>query len=672
MNIVYGNKQTKLFFDEKNGYLEAIEYNGNKILLHSKLWSIQSVNGEISISDMNRFNAIDYKNILKLFWEGESAKVVVTLKAETEKIRWQINVDLLNGNAINKVQFPIIEGMNFSKENYLLVTWQNGTIIKNPIEALLSKNKQIPFWMGRGKMAYENDYPAGLSFQYGAFYAPEQYGYYFSTEDSEAYIKSYTYQYNSEKNGLDFLLTNYPANMGKASNYCMPYDFVLQLFEGDWQDATKIYRDWAINQKWCSKRLIEKDIPKNVLKTDLWRVNHTNDALGTRTEEYFETSKFLRDFLNCNLALHWYGWNLNEEHDWDTPDYFDDERIKMGWPQKLIEWNKRFDEEGIVKIPYTNARLWERTTKSFQEQNITAAAVKDENGQILNEPWTPVQHLTTICPACAVWQNKVVDMCREFVVDEGFDGAYLDQVGSFNATLCFDETHPHPRGGGFWWNDSYHNMLKNVKKLMGDERFITTESCCETYIDVFDLFLILDMNFRDTGFNGVAGTGIAEEVPLLSMIYGDYALSYGSICRFDDLPERFEYYLMRNTLWGIIPSIEAGDEGQLKDGKQHLASAKRAVDFFKANKELILYGRLCDVPKVYGGEELSIKWDINSEDGNKYSYVDNFSSVYAVIWESSEGKKYLFAYNFSDKLQKAKILEKEYELQGKEFLSVAL
>ena len=366
--------------------------------------------------------------------------------------------------------------------------------------------------------------------------------------------------------------------------------------------------------------------------------------------------------------MHWYGWNLNKEHDWDTPDYFDDEKRRMGWPEQLRQWNKRFSDEGIVKIPYTNARLWERTTKSFIEKNIAAAAIKGEDGEIFNEPWTAEQHLTTICPSCAVWQNKVVDMCREFVVEEGFDGAYLDQVASFNAMLCFDERHSHSCGGGTWWNDSYHRMLRSVRALLGNESIMTTESCCETYIDIFDLFLILDTNFQETGFNAVMGNGQAESVPLFSMIYGDYALAYGSVCRFTDRIDRFEFNFMRNILWGAIPSVEAGDMVQLNSGQQHLEIIKRGVDFYKMHKNMFLYGRLCEIPH-YTCEMCEIDWSGIKEGttSETYTYVDKFPAVCIVIWEDSNGKKYVIAYNYSNCVQKIDLAVSQFMIEPKSF-----
>ena len=251
-------------------------------------------------------------------------------------------------------------------------------------------------------------------------------------------------------------------------------------------------------------------------------------------------------------------------------------------------------------------------------------------------------------------------------MEPGFDGIYLDQIGSFNATLCFDESHPHPLGGGTWWNDSYHNMLRGIRNVLGDERIITTESCCETYIDFFDIFLVLDTCFQHTGFNWLTEGGDTVSLPLFSMIYGDYALSYGSACQFIDRNDRFEYKFVRNLIWGILPCVEGGNEEELKrdDAPEKLAVLKRAVDFYKENKEIFLYGRLCEIPACEC-KTLDMDWEID-EVG---TYVDTFPAICASTWESKDGDKYIFAYNFIDSECTFKAKGNEYTVDGKGFRS---
>lgn len=667
--ITIQSENTEVCFDSQNGRLQEIIYGDRHIALQSKLWKIHTTAGELTIDDMDRFYVQSYDGVRKLFWENDSAKVCVTVCVAERKIRWNINVEIFDDNtAIGKVMFPVLEGLKFENDNYLLITWQNGHLLKNPIEGLLSRGEKVQSYVGRGVYAFESEYPAGLSFQYTSYYSPSEYGYYFSTEDSEAYIKTYGYYYNKEQNALDYILTNYPENMGKTKGYCMPYDFVLEMFDGDWQTATNIYRHWATNQKWCIKRLSEKKMPKSIADIDLWRINHTNYDLGTRTDEYFETSVKLRDYLDCNLALHWYGWNMRDFHGQDYPDYISDEKKAEGWPNELLKWNERFSKEGIYKIPFTNARLWEKTSPTFKSCNAAASAVKNEQGEVPEEYWGDIVDLRPMCPATPMWHNKVVDYCREYIADCGFDGVYLDQIASFNATLCFDETHPHPIGGGNWWNNSYHNMIRSVRSLLGDEKILTTESCCETYIDVLDLFLVLDTNMQYGALNSLTSSGISMSVPLFGMIYGEHALSYGSICRFSDRVDRFEYNLVRNTLWGILPCIEGIDMNELKNGAQHLEITKKVVDFFKQHKETIIYGRICEVP-VYSCKTLEIDWEGKSEGsaGGRFTYSETYPAVNVVVWQKSDGTKIMFAFNHSENEETFEIDGKSYSIAPKSF-----
>jgi len=106
--IIFEKGQSHLLFDEKNGYLDQIEYNGRTIPLRSKLWKIETSDGILEINDMTSFKTQAYSDMLKLFWENEKALVTVTLRAGDDgKVYWNINVDLYDGRGVNKVIFPM-------------------------------------------------------------------------------------------------------------------------------------------------------------------------------------------------------------------------------------------------------------------------------------------------------------------------------------------------------------------------------------------------------------------------------------------------------------------------------------------------------------------------------------------------------------------------------------
>ena len=659
----FGTKDIMFSFAEDTGILLGIETAFGRFAANSCLWAVSAGNRTYTLADMEEFFYTCTPNILKLNWCGKGIRVTVQLISVQGTVRWRIFVDATDKTPVEQVQFPIFQGLTFGQEEYLLLPYQNGTLLKNPVQNLFQKQVEVPFWLGRGRGAYINEYPAGFSYQFIACYSSEENGLYFATEDGEAYIKTFACQLSSSGKGWDYSVTNYPENIGTATSYAMPYDFVLETFRGNWATAGQRYRRWAIRQKWCAQKLSERQLPAGVTSVDLWRINHMNYALGTRTQEYFDTSVQLAKQLDCTLGLHWYGWNMGA-HDVDYPEYIKDEKKAEGWPEELANWNRRFSEAGIYKIPYINARLWEHKTKSWEAEGAYGAAIKERDGKPKVEPWNGYG-LIPMCPASVQWQNKCRDLCEEYVLNPGFDGVYLDQVASFNAKLCFDPTHSHPLGGGMWWNASYHSLLENARNVIGYDKVITTESCCETYTDVFDLFLLLDTNFQRFGFNTMMEGLHSQPVPLFNMIYGSHALSYGSICRFSDDPANFAYNLIRNTLWGFIPTVEGGAQEELDApaSAEHLRILKQVVAFYQANKPMFLYGRLLDTAQC-GPETVTLEWEID-EVGRK---TQTLPAAEAALWETAEGKQLVAVYNFSDTSVTVSAFGKTLTVEAKSFL----
>ena len=131
--LTFGNDRVKLQFDPVKGYLEGFTYQGMFTALHSKLWQVEAGNAMLDIGGMQRFSGEVLDNVLHLVWENEAARVAVTLRAEEDKLYWNLQTELSQAS-VGKVEFPIFEGLRFTTDNELIVTWQNGRILKNPVE----------------------------------------------------------------------------------------------------------------------------------------------------------------------------------------------------------------------------------------------------------------------------------------------------------------------------------------------------------------------------------------------------------------------------------------------------------------------------------------------------------------------------------------------------------
>lgn len=645
-----------------DGSLKHISYDGREIFKNSPLWKIKCKNYEYSIKDMTAFSFNSSDNYIELLWENDKLRVSVLINYD-DGYKFNLSAHLYNDEGIEKVIFPIFNNLKAicpeESHDYLMLPYQNGWLVKNPIK-LLKSDKTMPFWLGHNGNKYENDYPTPYTFQFFSYYCEETFGCYLATEDAEAYTKTIGF-YAENESDMSFAVTNYPENIGSATEYFIPYASVLKFHTGDWQNAAELYREWALGQKWVKGTLKERGINPLVEKTDLWRINHTHYALGTRTDEYFKTSLLLKERLDCELALHWYGWNMGE-HDVNYPEYISRERYAEGWGDKLTAWADKFHENNIVVLPYVNARLWDGSSVSWDECNAKDSALKDENNEIYSEPWKPGIPLHPMCPATELWNKRIGDFSN-YVKENHLDGLYVDQTGSYKATLCFDKSHSHPVGGGCWYKNGYTSSINRLRAKSGKDKIFTTESCCETYIDVFDLFLTLDTTIMYNGFfQHFVGNDNATVLPLFNMIYGDCAVSYGSCLGFSYDISAFEYNFMHNLLFGLVPTIEGFEMSEYSEADEHFDVMKRAVDFYKQHKDLFLYGRICGIPS-YSGEMYDIYFDSSKKD-----IVLHRPAVIQAIWESDTKERYYIAYNISHKDISVEVNGNTFTALAKQFI----
>jgi hypothetical protein len=581
-------KKFKLCFDEKNGGILKIE-NGNKSIAFSELgWMVELADKTQVTKKCGLVFSYEHSDVLSLNWKNEDISVAVTIFSEDGMLKSKIKVDS-DAQPITRVNYPLYVGVKQLDGDRLLLPWQNGLIVKDPIKNLIAPEKKIRFWMGRGDGKYENDYPAQFSYQFFAYYSNSGEGYYMSCDDGNAYIKTMGVYNSNEEGRLDFRFINYPENMGKVYSYEIPYNYCFSFIDEGWKSAAKTYRSWAVNQKWYVP-LDKRSISKQIDELNFVRINHEHYRLGTDDKEYYQTSKMIKERLECKPLMHWYGWNKAPKHgDWypEMADWSD-----PVWYSGLKNRNSQLDGIGVKKIPYVNVHLWDKKLKSFDEENAENYLIMGENLKIADEPWIPEGTLYAVCHSTEKIKEKAKKLFSRLVTRDGFDGIYIDQVASFNATLCFNAEHGHPVGGGRWWADEYHDMIGSFRKSMPEDKILTTESCCECYHDLFDMFLILDTTLP-FGFSNVCGTENADSIPLFAMIYGDSAVAYGSVCKFENNDDQFEFNYMRNILFGMIPTAE-GIEAIHADDTKKWEILKRGVDFFKQNREVLIYGILDD------------------------------------------------------------------------------
>ena len=471
---------------------------------------------------------------LHLYWkditldtETKSVNVHATVRLDESSLSyWKIDVEN-NSRQFGtwEVTYPLIKGLSASEDEEMQLAYPDfiGCLLKNPVKRIPEKIDDDP------RPPQVMSYPsARCNMQFSTlFEAKNNNGLYLATHDPKANVKKFGYDVDVKDKSLKYSIRNYPEGMGipgSQSTYRMPYEVVVGVYEGDWITASKIYREWVTNQKWCAKGKLaqRKDIPQWYLNTPIWFVSWTE---GMATNKLIPLAKY----LDVPTAFQWYGWT---ENPFDTyyPDYFPS-------IEGFSKMAKELQNAGVKIVPYINSRIWDMNSKSWAREHPDWAACKTpfmmfddlisyskwptcawQDLAIVKEHWAD-NPFAVMCPTTTVWQNKLPEIVTRMVSEMGVNGVYMDQTASCQPAYCFDPGHGHPLGGGHHWIDGNRKGIELTHeraRKVNPDIILTTEDFAEPYIDVFDGLLACNTSVI-----------IPDHIPLFDYVYSGYCLLYG-------------------------------------------------------------------------------------------------------------------------------------------------
>lgn len=378
------------------------------------------------------------------------------------------------------------------------------------------------------------------SMQFNAYYGAQG-GLYLATHDGDANLKGFLFKPMTVLNTpvMTYEVQNYPPDSGVAgTGYAQEFATVIGPFAGDWYDAARIYRAWALQQKWCrlGPTRDRTDITPAIKNGAYWMMapldfvpsNEPHMRKLARTLPIEEVQKRARTInVESTLAM------VREAH-----QYF-------GYP--MILWcNEWFDGGGDTSPPryvpmnrldaYLAALHKEFTNVLFSahiqpkrystqvreyDQQVIDSLEKTPGGQLHIGPVMPGEsddvHAYP-CWATKWWQDFWADKTRARA-KLGIDGFHIDELGSATSfdVQCFNRDHGHPIGGGTLYAETRRNMVtvlrENGRKVRPDFA-AHHEVLNEIYIDVADAA-------------EVCTSPSNHNIPLYEAVYHDYNFIMG-------------------------------------------------------------------------------------------------------------------------------------------------
>jgi hypothetical protein len=178
-------------------------------------------------------------------------------------------------------------------------------------------------------------------------------------------------------------------------------------------------------------------------------------------------------------------------------------------------------------IPYINGQLFDTFIPRWKDDNAMAAVQKFPDQTMKTDghdvPLNPhLEHFDGItsavmCPHTKYWQDVMRETVLEIVMDLGFDGCYVDQVGNGEQRNCGDPTHGHSIHGGSFWAEAFYTIMGDVRanltKTKPKSAMFMTEGIVE--------------EVAGPGFDILLGLSWKEDA-IWHAIYGGYGYATGS------------------------------------------------------------------------------------------------------------------------------------------------
>lgn len=544
------------------------------------------------------------KNLWKLVWKGldlpgEAGAVDVTaavkLAGNSPASAWTISVDCRSSSwGLFETQYPYLRKIVANGEADVMLPAQmlGERVWRKHAAPAAPEEFNYPGW-----------YPMVAAYMKGGA------GLYFAAHDPDSRNKRLIAMKDH-----DLRLETMVENAGLAGKAAKGpgYPVVIATYRGDWWQAAKLYRRWALKQKWCAKgKLADRgDHPRRMSESHAWTL-----TIGSPRSCSNFVAQVKARYPDAKLAIEWTQW-ANQPFDVDYPE--------MLPGQKGTELTCRFaTEAGLPLMPYANGRLWDTELCSWYYAKNDCTV--DEKGAFNTETYGPKRTFGVMCPFTKGWQEGFGEYVKRFAKVTECGLVYLDQIACSRPKPCFNPAHGHTLGGGHWWADGQRKLLGPVHgELAAKNVPITSEGAGEYLIDVIDGYLL-------------ACAPRFEDVPFYTAVYGGYATYYGSFLKEGvAFPSYFAVHA-RAWSWGVEPGWchgwpMAAKYREFGDALVALSKAREEA------AEFLAYGSLeGEVKFAEPVENLPFEW-MNPMSGT-FVFKGEFPAVTGTWWLDARGER---------------------------------
>lgn len=569
----------------------------------------------------------------------------ITMGERSPLIRWRAEVHRVSGSEYSLItlRFPVLRALTAPGESDLFLSWGG----------------RGRGHLYRGCKGWGNEY---LTYPHGGWtlqfvslsFGPES-TLYLACHNGQGYFKQFSFRPGE---------TTYIDHVGwSPDNLEMPYDVVMGPMKGDWYEAARLYREWALKQQWCAKgplwkRAHEDTVARHLVETDVWDRPNWNDSGAWKTGinevqanmDWFWEGKASALTAGADevaprpvahpptLGIWWYVWE-KQGFDDDTPSFDARPGVKEEFEREAAR--------GLTVLPYIQTQVWDAEALTF-DNAAKAAVVKRMDGKW--DLWNLAAPLAQMCSSQRLLQDTTARVA-DYVHKLGANAVYLDTFPSH--CVCYDPNHGHTLGpGGYWAVQDRRRLLERIKREQGQQFGIMMENSTEPLMDCVDAQM--SWWFVEP-----------SDAPLWPAIYGGYTVISGVRTDWLDDVVSFRLKVGRAFLWGSQLGRSCFADHLMRIEK---AEFMRKLACLKAQtRKFLTYGDMLRPPQWL---EPVPRVSTNHWIEDQARHVLSYDALESALWRSPDGDLGLAIVNFDDKLHTASFGVREVFRQGRRQASV--
>ena len=469
--------------------------------------------------------AICYGDCTKV--RDTTAKVTVTRVSPAET-RWGIEIHLgMDTLQVEWIDFPRVR-IQHAAGGQLLLPNAEGTLMDDP--QLRARGWFEPIYAEYPMNGVSGFYPGPVSMQFEAYYRDGK-GLCFLCPDP-AHAPKTIDAYAEDPNTVRLMLQHFT---GGAT--ALPYEVRLVAFEGDWQDAAELYRDWMTENDRALPAPLAKRMPKWLADSPVVLAycvrGHGPDSGSMAPNEYFPyeaalpTLQRYRDAWGGRLMallMHWEGtapWA--PPYVW--PPYGGEEALR-GYAEKL-------HAQGDVLGLYCSGIGWTQRSnidpsydcqQKFRDLHVDREICSGPLGERYSKVCNGYHTIRIGYDLCAE-RPFTHDLVKHEVAAAAAGGVdylqYFDQNQGCASPRCYSHDHGHPALPGPWHTDAMRDLLADAQAAAGTTVLGCENAAAEPYLGVCQL-----NDLRSHLAWGLGGV----PVPLYSYLFHQYTSGFSGNC----------------------------------------------------------------------------------------------------------------------------------------------